>query len=209
MTNTPHCRCAGEWWGEQCESPPRCLNECGRCPRNSNINECECDNGEIRACQDVYERVALNEKEETASEVLVTLIVIMVMLLVGISAVATYMVWFRRRRLPFHHARLGENVEITNPMYMGDADDGPVFISDHDKVNFANPVYDSMYKGSCTVPGLTSGDREMDTFGGAAGDGEGSSLTEMENLGGRNNNNNNNHTKREEEKKGLLEYNQE
>lgn len=179
--------------------PPDCYVECGLCLQDSNINECQCEDGRIVACKDFDQAIALNDKEETASQVLVTLIIFMVILLVVISAVATYMMWFRRRRLPFHHARLGENVEITNPMYTGDVDDGPVFISDHDKVHFANPVYDSMYKGG-SGPGLNSGDREMDTFerGGAGS----SSLTELENL------NRSNPKTASEEKKGLLEYNQ-
>lgn len=199
LTREPHCHCAGEWRGVKCDVPPDCYFECGICAQESNINECQCEDGQIRACKDLDQAVALNEKEETASQVLVALIVVMVVLLVGISAVATYMLWFRRRRLPFHHARLGENVEITNPMYTGDVDDGPVFISEHDKQHFANPVYDSMYKGG-SGPGLNSGDREMDTFN----RGEGSSLTELENLGGRSN-----PKTGSEEKKGLLEYNQE
>lgn len=204
-TREPQCSCAGEWTGVRCDIPPNCQDECGVCAPESNINECHCEDGRIMACKDNDQLVALNDKEETASQVLVTLIVIMVVLLIGISAVATYMLWFRRRRLPFHHARLGENVEITNPMYTGDVDDGPVFISDHDKVHFANPVYDSMYKGGGSGgPGLNSGDREMDTFERGAG----SSLTELENLSGRGNNNNNNPKMASEEKKGLLEYNQ-
>lgn len=36
---------------------------------------------------------------------------------------------------PFSHARLTENVEITNPMYCGDADEPPAFIHENnDKV---------------------------------------------------------------------------
>lgn len=197
-TREPHCLCAGEWRGSRCDVPPDCYFGCGICVQDSNINECQCPDGQIKPCKDVDQAIALNDKEETASQVLVTLIVIMVILLVGITGVGSYMMWFRRRRLPFHHARLGENVEITNPMYTGDVDDGPVFISDHDKQHFANPVYDSMYKGG-GGPGLNSGDREMDTFD----RGEGSSLTELENLG------RTNPKMASEEKKGLLEYNQE
>lgn len=37
---------------------------------------------------------------------------------------------------PFSHARLTENVEITNPMYCGDADEPPAFIHENnDKVS--------------------------------------------------------------------------
>ena len=203
VTKEPHCHCAGEWRGVKCDVPPDCYIECGICAQDSNINECQCEDGQIRACKDLDQAIALNEKEETASEVLMTLIVVMVVLLVGIILVASYMMWFKRRRMPFHHARLGENVEITNPMYTGDVDDGPVFISDSDKQHFANPVYDSMYKGSGGGSDLMgSGDREMDTFQ----RGEGSSLTEMENLGG---GSRGAVKAASEEKKGLLEYNQE
>lgn len=188
-----------------CDIPPDCYFECGVCAQGSNVNECECRDGTIAACRAIDQAVVLDAQEETASEVLVTLIVIMVVLMVGIVAVASYMLWFRRRRLPFHHARLGENVEITNPMYTGDVDDGPVFISDRDKVHFANPVYDSMYKGGGSGDrgsvGMSSGDREMDTFERGAGS---SSLTELEPMGNRGGN----PKMASEEKKGLLEYNQ-
>lgn len=199
VAQSPKCDCPGEWQGEYCETPPECEDgKCGACDPYSNINECLCADG-IEPCRDGDAANALSDKEETASQVLTTLIVIMSILLLGISAVATFIVWLRRRRQPFHHARLGENVEITNPMYTGDADDGPVFVSDIDKVHFANPVYESMYKGA--GPGLNSGcGREMDTFERGAGS---SSLTELENLKG-----SGSPKAASEEKKGLLENNQ-
>lgn len=80
---------------------------------------------------------------------------------------------------PFSHARLTENVEITNPMYCGDADEPPAFIHENnDKVSlilhvtnlrklkvclnyfqghFANPVYESMYAGSNEMTTLGNG----------------------------------------------------
>lgn len=197
MTHDPHCHCAGEWRGERCDVPPDCFFKCGFCRQGSNINECQCEDGQIVACTDIDRAAALDDNEETVSNVLITLSVFLVVLIVGISGVVTYMMWFRRRGQPFHHARLGDNTEITNPMYSGDVDEGPVFISDHDKVHFANPVYDSMYKGS---GGPGPGDREMDTFE----RGEGSSLTEMETL----NRGTASPRAAPEEKKGLLEYNQ-
>lgn len=44
--------------------------------------------------------------------------------------------FFRKRRIgqPFSHARLTDNVEITNPMYLGEADEVPSFIHEEDKV---------------------------------------------------------------------------
>lgn len=203
VARSPKCDCPGEWQGDYCERPPDCQEgKCGLCDPYSNINECRCADGNVEPCRDADAANALSDKEETASQVLTTLIVIMIVLLFGISAVATFMVWLRRQRQPFHHARLGENVEITNPMYTGDADDGPVFVSsDMDKVHFANPVYESMYKGG-SGPGLNSSscDREMDTFDRGAGS---SSLTELENLKG-----SGSPKAASEEKKGLLEHNQ-
>lgn len=35
---------------------------------------------------------------------------------------------------PFSHARLTDNVEITNPMYLADIDDPPAFVHEDDKV---------------------------------------------------------------------------
>lgn len=35
------CSCVGQWSGNHCELPPRCVNnECGRCNDSSSINEC-------------------------------------------------------------------------------------------------------------------------------------------------------------------------
>lgn len=60
----------------------------------------------------------------------------------------------RKRRIgqPFSHARLTDNVEITNPMYLGDGDEAPSFVHEQDKVHFGNPVYDSMYAGTSAEP---------------------------------------------------------
>lgn len=203
LARSPKCDCPGEWQGEYCERPPDCQDDkCGYCDPYSNINECRCNDGKDVPCRDGDTANALNDKEETASLVLTVIIWIIVVLLCGISTLATLIIYLRRRRQPFHHARLGENVEITNPMYTGDADDGPIFVSDHDKVHFANPVYESMYKGG-SGPGLNSsgGDREMDTFERGAGS---SSLTELENLKG----SGSPKATASEEKKGLLEHNQ-
>lgn len=45
--------------------------------------------------------------------------------------------FFRKRRngQPFSHARLTENVEITNPMYLGDVEEVPSFVHEDDKVS--------------------------------------------------------------------------
>lgn len=67
----------------------------------------------------------------------------------------------------FSHVRLTENVEITNPIYLGDIDDAPPFVPEGVKVkfrfqifpqlctiyyvfqgNFSNLVYESMYAGN-------------------------------------------------------------
>lgn len=50
---------------------------------------------------------------------------------------------FRRKRrngLPFSHARLTDNMEITNPIYQGDVDDTPVFVPDEDKVSLSPAI---------------------------------------------------------------------
>ena len=40
----------------------------------------------------------------------------------------------RKRRIlqPFSHAHLTDNVEITNPMYLGDVDDQPAFVREEE-----------------------------------------------------------------------------
>lgn len=45
--------------------------------------------------------------------------------------------FFSKRRLgqPFSHARLTDNVEITNPMYLGEVDEAPAFVHEDDKVH--------------------------------------------------------------------------
>lgn len=47
---------------------------------------------------------------------------------------------FRKRRIgqPFSHARLNDCVEMTNPMYLGEADEVPAFVHEDDKVNLLN-----------------------------------------------------------------------
>lgn len=196
-TDNPICECVGEWTGDLCNIPPDCLRECGVCRPGSSINECRCQDGTIESCSKDLEgrNNALSEETEKASAVLVTLIVIMVLLILGISAVGTFILLMRKRRIgqPFSHARLAENVEITNPMYLGDADDGPVFVQDHDdKGHFANPVYESMYAGA-SVPGFSGN--------GGAGLSGMNPGTEMEQLGIHKNN-------APDEKKGLLDHNQ-
>lgn len=89
-----------------------------------------------------------------------------------------------RRRIgqPFSHARLTDNVEITNPMYLGDADDAAAAFSHdddgigggsgsgaHDKGHFANPVYESMYAGD----GGSGGGGAHGMAGSGAGNGNG------------------------------------
>ncbi|XP_068625235.1 uncharacterized protein [Battus philenor] len=52
----------------------------------------------------------------------------------------------RRRRGAFLHARLADNVEINNPMYLGGEDDlEPRADAPAGGNHFANPVYESMY----------------------------------------------------------------
>ncbi|CAH2056979.1 unnamed protein product, partial [Iphiclides podalirius] len=66
--------------------------------------------------------------------------------LLAVVMAALYLL-HRRRRGAFVHARLADNVEISNPMYLAGEDeleprgDAPANGSNH----FANPVYESMY----------------------------------------------------------------
>lgn len=163
--------------------------------------------------------------KDQVSGVLISLIIVIVLLIVGISAGATF-VLLMRRRTGFSHARLGDNVEITNPMYLGDAvDDGaPVFVhdGDDDKVHFANPVYESMYASSLSPGPRLNSSGSLDGF---ISDNARMpvSCTELERMGGSGNNNainNNNNSNGNnaannnkmirpmapEEKKGLLEH---
>lgn len=47
-----------------------------------------------------------------------------------------YLDYFRKRYVwsSFSHVRLTENVEITNPIYLGDIDDTPAFVQEGVKV---------------------------------------------------------------------------
>lgn len=161
-SSQPACTCIGEWIGRKCDNPPNCIEECGVCLPDSSINECACSNGTIRACiYDLVSKGMSKEKLETGRVLTILAIIIGILsLIVSLGGGAFYFVRKHRRGSSFAHARLNDNVEITNPMYLNDVDDAPAFVHEPDKVHFANPVYESMYaEGSSmdmTVP-LTRG----------------------------------------------------
>ncbi|XP_052902166.1 low-density lipoprotein receptor-related protein 1 [Anopheles moucheti] len=153
-TYIPSCVCIGEWTGKQCDRPPRCVGDCGTCIEGSSINECTCEDNDISTC---LQEVSLSELERmdpngSSFTLSVLAIVLFAMLIIAAGLGGTFY-GLRRRRTgqPFLHARLTDNVEITNPMYLGDADEGPAFVHEDDKVHFGNPVYEQMYAGSVNV----------------------------------------------------------
>lgn len=158
----PKCICVGDWVGRKCNSPPPCFGGCGECKPGSSLNECICENGTTSPClressdEDAMKATAGGDGN---NHLLTILCVIISVLIILISIFGGAIYYLRKRRIgqPFSHARLTDNVEITNPMYLGDADDTPAFAAhDDDKSHFANPVYESMYAGSAAVPALTS-----------------------------------------------------
>lgn len=75
-----------------------------------------------------------DEKLETGRVLTVLAIIIGILsLLVSLVGGAIYFVR-KRRGSSFAHARLNDNVEITNPMYLNDVDDAPAFVHEPDKV---------------------------------------------------------------------------
>jgi hypothetical protein len=40
VNNQELCRCVGDWRGKLCDTPPDCVDDCGRCNESSSINEC-------------------------------------------------------------------------------------------------------------------------------------------------------------------------
>ncbi|XP_063542351.1 adhesive plaque matrix protein 2-like [Cydia strobilella] len=80
--------------------------------------------------------------------------VALLLLLVAVGA-ATY-VLHRRRHGAFVHARLADNVEISNPMYLADDEPPRRDLLPPPRENggnhFANPVYESMYAPSVPLP---------------------------------------------------------
>ncbi|XP_049539126.1 low-density lipoprotein receptor-related protein 1B [Anopheles darlingi] len=155
VTYIPSCVCIGEWTGKQCERPPRCIDECGTCIEGSSINECTCEDNQISTC---LREVTLAELESgdgnsTTSYTLTILGIFFCVILIVAAGILGALYGLKKRRTgqPFLHARLTDNVEITNPMYLGDADEGPAFVHEDDKVHFGNPVYEQMYAGGVNV----------------------------------------------------------
>lgn len=59
----------------------------------------------------------------------------------------------RKRRIqPFSHARLNDCVEMTNPMYLGEADEAPSFVHEDDKVmNYTHTHILLKHKYKCLI----------------------------------------------------------
>lgn len=152
VTYVPSCVCVGEWTGTQCERPPNCIEECGTCVAGSSINECICEDGSLSIC---LKEIAVAELEgrDRAGFTLKILAIVLFVILLAVAGFGGALYGLKKRRggLPFSHARLTENVEITNPMYLGDVEEVPSFVHEDDKAHFANPVYDSMYAGGVNV----------------------------------------------------------
>ncbi|XP_055372745.1 prolow-density lipoprotein receptor-related protein 1 [Condylostylus longicornis] len=158
----PSCICIGDWNGEQCNKPPQCLNDCGICRLGSSINECLCSNGRVSNCVSDSNEILTEERVDSAKTLTILAVALAVIILI-LAFFGGAIVFLRKRRIsqPFSHARLTDNVEITNPMYLGDADEVPSFVHDEDKGHFANPVYESMYAGMPIDQNVT----EMTTTG--------------------------------------------
>lgn len=153
ITYETSCVCVGEWQGVQCERPPPCIEDCGTCEAGSSINECMCDDGRLSICLKEIALAELNREREQTGYTLSILAIVLFVILVAVAGFggALYGLKKRRNGQPFSHARLTENVEITNPMYLGDVEEVPSFVHEDDKAHFANPVYDSMYAGGVNV----------------------------------------------------------
>ncbi|XP_055528067.1 prolow-density lipoprotein receptor-related protein 1 [Wyeomyia smithii] len=152
VTYVPSCVCVGEWNGDQCERPPNCIEECGTCVAGSSINECMCEDGTLSICLKQIS-IAELESRDQAGYTLSILAIVLFIILLAVAGIGGVFYGLRKRRggQPFSHARLTENVEITNPMYLGDVEEVPSFVHEDDKAHFANPVYDSMYAGGINV----------------------------------------------------------
>ncbi|KAL9703738.1 hypothetical protein quinque_007256 [Culex quinquefasciatus] len=152
ITYETSCVCVGEWQGDQCERPPPCIEDCGTCEAGSSINECMCEDGRLSICLKEIVLAELEGRDRTGYTLSILAIVLFVILIaVAGFGGALYGLKKRRNGQPFSHARLTENVEITNPMYLGDVEEVPSFVHEDDKAHFANPVYDSMYAGGVNV----------------------------------------------------------
>lgn len=97
-----------------------------------------CPDGTISVCYSDEMLTAREESDETQSGRILTLLAISIgvmSLLISLFGGGIYFLRKRRNLESFSHARLNDNVEITNPMYLGDLDDAPGFNAmEQDKV---------------------------------------------------------------------------
>ncbi|XP_055918086.1 low-density lipoprotein receptor-related protein 1 isoform X3 [Eupeodes corollae] len=152
----PYCSCIGEWEGIRCDKPPKCVNYCGVCTKGSFINECLCADDTIAAClSNSPDALGATKDESTRILTILSVLLSTMILLIALFVGAIFFLKKRKISQPFSHARLTDNVEITNPMYRGDIDEAPAYVNEDDKGNFANPVYESMYAGAISEPSVS------------------------------------------------------
>ncbi|XP_053679237.1 low-density lipoprotein receptor-related protein 1 [Anopheles nili] len=168
VRGAPICNCTTQYAGEHCENYVTYRNPCNNFCFNNAICQLDLFSSSnvtyIPSCICIGEwtgkrcdAISLSELEgadPNGSSVTLSVlgIIVFVMLIVAAGLGGTfYGLKKRRSGQPFLHARLTDNVEITNPMYLGDADEGPAFVHEDDKVHFGNPVYEQMYAGSVNV----------------------------------------------------------
>ncbi|CAB3232338.1 unnamed protein product [Arctia plantaginis] len=88
-----------------------------------------------------------------------------------VAVLAALYVLHRRRHGAFVHARLADNVEINNPMYLAGEDELEPH-AEHSHTNggnhFANPVYESMYAAQQNNPGGSIAEEHANLLAGAA-----------------------------------------
>ncbi|XP_041972040.1 uncharacterized protein LOC121728012 [Aricia agestis] len=149
------CACAGPWGGAACnhyvghehpcsaacESPAICVWKPTDNPLEPGTPYCACPVG--GACA-VESAGAAEVGAGAWGAGLVALLALLAALL-GLMCIV-----HRRRRNAFGHARLSDNVEINNPMYLAGEDEPET--RQNGGNHFANPVYESMYAPQQTNP---------------------------------------------------------
>ncbi|XP_021948531.2 low-density lipoprotein receptor-related protein 1 isoform X4 [Folsomia candida] len=161
------CKCINGWNGFRCEQNPVCTNfycfNGGTCmpnPDSRMLPTCKCAQGfyGLRCDRpDIQGKAWPSNEENGFTWVLVLVFILVALGVASFSGCVAYLV-MRRKGRPFMHMRMQDSgtVEITNPMFLKDEGDEdhtsePSLIFDSDKVllqgtNFANPVYETMYK---------------------------------------------------------------
>ncbi|XP_026479884.1 low-density lipoprotein receptor-related protein 1-like [Ctenocephalides felis] len=164
LDSVPHCHCIDGWHGSTCEIPDDCENYClngATCqyPRdNDYMPICLCKEGYTGSrCASLATGYSTAEDSHVETGQIIAGVAIgvtVVLLVVGMVCAAFYVIQRRRTHTPFTHSRLrNDNLEITNPIYLEDLGEEPTereqpYPTSTDKINFANPVYETMYSAS-------------------------------------------------------------